>query len=67
VESKALKLRDRLRDADFSAFVERATKPNGDAVYRVRVGPVLVRSEANKLKDKVKQEIKLDGLVMKYR
>ena len=66
-ESKALKLRDRLRDAGFSAFVERATKPNGDVVYRVRVGPVLVRSEANKLKDEVKQEIKLDGLVMKYR
>ena len=65
-EPKAFKLRDSLRAAGHPTFVERG---RGDAgvIYRVKVGPVLQRSEADKLKQQVAKETKLDGLVMQYR
>lgn len=64
-ESKAFKLRDRLRTAGHATFVERY-RANSGVIYRVKVGPVLLRSEADKLKGQIATETKLNGLVMKY-
>lgn len=65
-EAKAFKLRDQLRQAGHPTFIERGSK-NGGAIYRVKVGPVLQRTEADRLKKQVAKQTKLDGLVMKYR
>ena len=63
--TNALGLRDKLRKNKTHAFVERITK-NNNAVYRVRVGPVVTRNQAETLKAKLKKEFKLSGLVVKH-
>jgi len=64
-EPKAFKLRDRLRKAGITCFIERG---RGDAglIYRVKAGPVLRKSEADQLKKQVSKLTKLDGLVMQH-
>ena len=64
--NKALKLRDRLRKAKYSAFVESVDSAKGIR-YRVRVGPVVQRSKADALKSKISKEFKIkDTLVMSH-
>lgn len=64
--SKALKLRDRLRKAKYNCFVESVTGKRG-TLYRVRVGPVIKRSEAESLQTKITRQLKLKGtLVMAH-
>ncbi len=65
-QPKAFKLRDRLRAAGHPSFIERA-RSSGATIYRVKVGPVLERAEADQLKKQVDQETRLNGLVMQYR
>ncbi len=65
-ESKAFRLRDKLRKLGHPAFIERGRK-SGQLTYRVKVGPVLQRSKADSLKKQVAKQTKLDGLVMQYR
>lgn len=65
-EPKAFKLRDSLRKAGITCFIERG-RNNAGPIYRVKAGPVLRKSEADKLKKKVDKQTKLDGLVMRYR
>ena len=64
-QEKADQLMGRLKQAGFRAFVEPVT---GDtqAAYRVRVGPELLRSEADKLQRDIKTAMKLDGIVLDY-
>jgi DedD protein len=64
-EPKAFKLRDRMRKAGHPTFVERHRSDKG-MIYRVKVGPVLQRNEADRLKKQIAKEVKLDGLVLKY-
>lgn len=61
----AFGLRDRLREAGFTAFVEEVTA-DGDRVYRVRVGPEQEEGLAEDLKKRLAAEVDLDGLVMRY-
>ena len=64
--SKALQLRDRLRKAKYTCFVESITGKRG-TLYRVRVGPVIKREEADKLQAKIVKQHKIrDALVMAY-
>ena len=58
-------LNDKLRDQGFTAFVEPLKQRSG-VIYRVRVGPELLRSDAEKVHDKIKQSIQMDGLVVPY-
>ena len=63
---KALALRDRLRKAGYTAFVE-SLSTKGSVLYRVRVGPVVKRSEAEDLQKKIISKFKLkDALVMAH-
>ncbi|TWI00952.1 cell division septation protein DedD [Luteimonas cucumeris] len=55
-------LRDRLRAAGFSAFIEQARTDKG-VLSRVRVGPVVSRSDAERLKSQVKAKTGVDGIV----
>lgn len=64
---KAEILRDRLRDAGTGpVFVERYKSDRGD-FYRVRVGPVLQREEAEDLRRRVDEELGIEGRVMQHK
>ena len=64
-QEKADQLKQRLKQAGFRAFMEPVTG-NTQAAYRVRVGPELLRSEADKLRRDIKAAMKLDGIVLDY-
>ena len=64
-QSNALGLKEKLRKKKIHAFVERIMK-NNKATYRVRVGPEISREKAEALKQKLKKEFKLNGLVVKH-
>ena len=61
-------LNNRLRAAGYSSYV--VTEPvktrDGSLLYRVRIGPEVLRSEALKLKAEIKKELDMDGLVLNY-
>lgn len=59
------KLNLTLRKSGFPAFVE-PLQESGKTVYRVRVGPELLRSDADALLKKIKASAKLDGIVLSY-
>jgi len=64
--SKALQLRDRLLKGKFNCFVESLTGKHG-TLYRVRVGPVIKREEADQLQTRIAKKFRLKGtLVMSY-
>ena len=64
-QEKADQLMRRLKQAGFRAFMEPVTG-NKQTAYRVRVGPELLRSEADKLQRDIKAAMKLDGIVLDY-
>ncbi len=55
-------LRDKLRAAGFTAFTESVATDKGTLI-RVRVGPVVTRTDADQLKAQVKAKLGLDGIV----
>lgn len=61
----AVTLRDRLREAGFTTFMEPA-EIQGRTLYRVRVGPELERSEAERLKNRLGVELQLNGQLTRY-
>lgn len=61
-ETDANALRDKLRDNGFSAFVEPVNTDSG-RLFRVRVGPVSTRAEADQLKAQVAARNGLSGIV----
>lgn len=60
--AEAAKLRDRLRAAGFTAFTE-SVGGRGGALTRVRVGPVLTRAEADRLRAQVSAKAGINGMV----
>ena len=64
-EENAQSLNKELRQAGFPSFVE-PLKKDGKTSYRVRVGPEIKRSEALKVLKKLKEKMKLDGIVVSY-
>ena len=57
------KLRDRLRNAGFAAFVDKVNA-NGTTLWRVRAGPEVDRAAADKLRGSIKDKLKLDGMIV---
>ena len=55
-------LRDKVRAAGFSAFVEQVSTDKG-ALHRVRVGPVANRSDAEQLRAQVASKFGISGMV----
>jgi len=56
-------LRDRVRAAGFSAFVEQVRRGDGVLLHRVRVGPVANRADAEQLKAQVAAKVGIAGIV----
>lgn len=65
-QAHAIQLRDKLRAKHFTAYVERVTLDSGQSSYRVRVGPDLLRSDAEKTQRRLQQEAKLSGIVVSH-
>jgi DedD protein len=59
----ANKLRDRVKNAGFVAFVDKV-EANGTTLWRVRAGPEVDRGAAEKLRAGIKDKLKLDGIVV---
>ena len=62
-EEDANTLRGRLRAAGFAGFVDKVTSDN-KTLWRVRAGPEIERANAEKLRDRIKDKLKLEGLVV---
>jgi len=61
-QQNALTLRDKLRAGGFDAAVE--NRPGGS--YKVVVGPSLNRVAAEKTRDRIKQQFKINGIVLSH-
>jgi len=61
-DANAKKLRDKLVKAKYAAYMQ-----TSDDNYRIFVGPVNTRDEAEKLKAKLKQSFKLSGFIVTYK
>ena len=64
-QENAEKMNKDLRKAGFAAFVE-PIKKQDKTVYRVRVGPELLKPDAEKILKDIKSKMKLDGIVLSY-
>ena len=64
-EQNALRLRDKLRDAGFVTQVEKA-RVAGKSRYRVRVGPFLVRADAENSEKQLLDKFSIKGRVLSY-
>ena len=65
VPKNALALRDRLRAKGYTAFIESGFTATG-AVSRVFVGPELDRGRAEASMAKLRREMQLEGIVVRY-
>lgn len=62
-EDEANKLRDKARNNGFSTFVDKVGN-GAQVLWRVRVGPEVERTNADKLRATLKQKIQIDGMVV---
>ena len=60
---EANKVRDRLKGAGFAAYVDKVAADSG-TLWRVRAGPEADRGNADKLRGRIKDKLKLDGMVV---
>lgn len=60
---EANKLRDRLKGAGFVAFVDKVESESG-ALWRVRAGPETDRGNADKLRGRIKDKLKIEGIIV---
>lgn len=59
----ANKLRARLQTAGFVGYVDKLAA-EGQTLWRVRAGPEADRANADKLRDRIKDKLKLDGMIV---
>lgn len=64
-EENAKGLNEKLRKSGYPAFVE-PVKRGSTTAFRVRVGPEILRSDAETLKQKLKKSMQIDGIVIRY-
>lgn len=61
----AEKMRDQMREAGYTAFVQKSTS-KGKTSYKVRIGPELEHSVLEKIKTDLKKSKKIDGYVVNH-
>lgn len=59
-------LRNRLRKMGYPAFVT-STQSNGRTIVRVKIGPELARSEADRIKSDIERQLKLQAMVVPHK
>jgi len=65
-KKNAMALRNKLRKKKYHAFVE-AVKKKSELSYRVRIGPEVKKVTAESAQKRLKKEMKINGIVMKYK
>jgi DedD protein len=60
---EANKVRDRAKGAGFVAYVDKVNA-DGGTLWRVRAGPETERANADKLKGRIRDKLKIDGIVV---
>lgn len=63
--ANAQSLVDRLRGAGFRAFVTEV-RQDGQSAFKVRVGPEVLRSQAERVRERLAQEQKLEGMLVPH-
>lgn len=64
-EDNARDLNKKLQANGYAAFVE-PVMSSGERVYRVRVGPQVLRDDTEKVRDRIAGEFDIKGIVMSY-
>jgi DedD protein len=64
-EANAIGLVERLKKEGYAAFIE-PLHDDGKVAYRVRVGPELTKETADQVRDKLKKDVDIKGIVMRY-
>ncbi len=64
-QDNASRLVARLEEARLPGYVERSSE-NGTSIWKVRVGPVIAREEAEKLRARLARDFGLEGLLLRY-
>lgn len=59
------RLQTRVREAGYSAFVERVDGSNGTR-FLVKVGPLLSRNDASATRDRIERELGMKGILVDY-
>jgi DedD protein len=62
-KENSIKLRDKIRNKGFVAFVDEIDNSKNQKLYRVRVGPNATRDEAETIKVSIKSKMNLKGLI----
>lgn len=65
-KENAIKLRARLRAAEYRSYVLHAKTSRGET-YRVFVGPIVKKSALQELQGKIERSLNLEGQVVRYR
>ena len=65
-KNNAIDLRNKTRAAGFNAFVDMVVNSKGVELYRLRVGPLMEKTDAEKKQAEIKTRLKLDGLVKSH-
>ncbi|WP_198019440.1 SPOR domain-containing protein [Thioalkalivibrio paradoxus] len=64
-ERNAREQAQRLREAGFTTFIERARLEDRE-VWRVKVGPLVQRDEAQRLRDEIRSKVDVTGIVVAH-
>ena len=62
-KENSIKLRNKIREKGFVAFVDEIKNSKNQNLYRVRIGPYATRDEADKIKGSIKTKMNLKGLL----
>ena len=65
-QSHAERLRDKLLDQNYPAYMRKADYKNG-SIYRVYVGPKLDKSTLNEEKERIDAEFEVDSLMLEFK
>ena len=57
-------MRDRLRQLGYNAYLTSSQSATGGAIWRVRVGPLATRADADALRAQIAQRMNIQGTVM---
>lgn len=62
-KDNAIELRNKVKAAGFAGFVDRVTNSKGVQLYRLRIGPLMEKKDAEKAQKDIQQKLKLEGLI----
>ncbi len=65
-KENAIELRNKANAAGFSGFVDVITNSKGVKLYRLRIGPLMEKMDAEQTLVEIKQKLKLDGLIKSH-